>query len=91
MVYIISDNEIIYIKKLDVIQEGMKIQKIEFDVYSKLSGTNLEKLNLSVCDKSKISLLIPVSVSENIDLIRLLRFWIVVVVIIMIYVILQLL
>ena len=58
----ISDNETIYIKKLDVIQERMKIQKIEFDVYCKLSGSNLEKLNLSVCDKSKISLLIPVSI-----------------------------
>ena len=32
----------------------MKAKKIEYNVYSKLSGNNLVKLNLSVCENSKI-------------------------------------
>ena len=53
-------------KKIDVIQEGMKIPKIEYDVYYK-SGNILEKLNLSICEKTKISLSIPIEISENLD------------------------
>ena len=47
----------------------MKIPKAEYDVYCKLSGKNLQKLNLSICKNNKISLLIPVvlSKSENLD------------------------
>ena len=40
--YNISDNEKLFMKKIDVIQEGMKIPKIEYDVYAKLNGTNLK-------------------------------------------------
>ena len=54
-------------KKIDVKQEGMKIPKIEYSVYCKLSGEKLIKLNLTVCEKSKISLSLPVILSENID------------------------
>ena len=32
-VYNISDNEALFMKKIDVIEEGMMIPKIEFDVY----------------------------------------------------------
>ena len=52
---------------MDVIQEGMKIPKIEYDVYCKLSGTNLEKLNLSICGDSKLYISVPVTISENLD------------------------
>ena len=48
--YNISQNEILYIKKIDVFQEWTLIPKIEFDVYYKLNGTNLIKLNLSYCN-----------------------------------------
>ena len=65
--YNLSNNETIYMKKLDIKQEGMKIPKIEYDVYSKLSGSNLTKLNLSLCENSQIFLSIPVNISENID------------------------
>ena len=64
--YSIPDNEILYMKKIDVIQEGMKIPKIEYDVYYK-SGNILQKLNLSICEKTKISLSIPIEISENLD------------------------
>ena len=45
----------------------MKIPKIEYDVYSKTNENKLEKLNLSICDHSKISLYIPIKITENID------------------------
>ena len=66
--YHLPDNELLYIKKIDIKQEGMNIPKVEYDIYSKLSGTKLEKLNISICDNSKISLLIPLIITENIDI-----------------------
>ena len=65
--YNLTNNETLYIKKIDVLQEGMKIPKIEYSVYCKLSGTNLEKLNLSICENTKLFLSIPVSISESLD------------------------
>ena len=65
--YNISENEIIYIKKLDVKREGMKIPKVEYNIYCKLNGTKLQKLNLSVCEDSKISLSIPIEITESLD------------------------
>ena len=60
-------NEKIYMKKVDIIQENMQIPKIEFEVYSRLNGSNLVKLNLSICETSKISMSIPVDISEDLD------------------------
>ena len=51
--YNLSSNETIYMKKIDVIQEGFNIPKVEYDVYSKVYGDGLIKLNLSVCENSK--------------------------------------
>ena len=65
--YNLTNNESLYMKKIEINQQGMKIPKIEYDVYSKLSGENLIKLNLSICQNSSISLLIPVEISENFD------------------------
>ena len=65
--YNLSNNETLYIKKIDVKQEGMKIPKIEYDIYCKFSGSYLRKLNLSVCENTKIDLFIPVEISENVD------------------------
>ena len=63
--YNLTNNETIYMKKLDIIQEGFKIPKVEYDVYSKLSGSNLVKLNLSFCQDIKISLSIPIEITDN--------------------------
>ena len=54
-------------KKIDVVQEGLQIPKVEFDIYCKLNGSNLIKLNLSICEDSKISLSVPVKISGDID------------------------
>ena len=68
--YNIPDDKLLYMKKIDVEQEKMKIPKIKFDVYCKLYETNLTKLNLSICEKSKISLFIPIEINENIDILN---------------------
>ena len=65
--YNISSNETLYMKKIDVVQEGLKTPKVVYDVYSKLFGTNLIKLNLTVCENSKISIFTPFAIAENID------------------------
>ena len=65
--YNISLNESLYMKILGVQQESMKISKTEFDVYSKLNGTNLISLNLSICKDSRISLSVPVDINEDLD------------------------
>ena len=65
--YNISYSETLYIKKIDVTEEGMMIPKIEFDIYYKLNGINLVKLNLSYCINNKIDIFIPLKLTDNID------------------------
>ena len=60
-------NKTLYIKMLEIKQEGMKIPKIEYDIYSKLNNENLTKLNLDSCQNNKISLLMPVNNKSNLD------------------------
>jgi len=68
--YNISNNITLYMKKIEVVQEGMKISKIEYDVYCKLFGINLIKLNVTACKNSKILILIPIELNENIDILN---------------------
>ena len=65
--YHLSINETLYIKKMDIVQEETKALKVEYDVYSKLNGQNLEKLNLTICGEVKISLLIPFNINKDLD------------------------
>ena len=53
--------------KIDVRQEFLKIPKIEYDVFCKLNGTNLIKLDLNYCSNVKIVLSIPIKITENLD------------------------
>ena len=39
--YNLSDNDIVYMKIIEIFQEGMRIPKIEYDLYCKLFGDNL--------------------------------------------------
>ena len=43
--YKLKEDDLIYMKQIEVNQEGMKIPKIEYDVYAKLNGKNLIKLS----------------------------------------------
>ena len=65
--YNLSNNETIYVKKIDIVQEGMKIPKVEYEIYSKLSANNITKLNLSICENSNINILVPTKITGNID------------------------
>ena len=66
--YNISINDSLYIIKIDLKEEGMKIPKIEYEVYYPFnSSNNLTKLNLSICKNIKIKLSIPVTINESLD------------------------
>ena len=65
--YKISKDNKLFMKKIDVIQEGMKIPKVEYDVYCKLDGINLIKLNLSYCGNSKVEISVPIKITESLD------------------------
>ena len=65
--YNIDDNQKIIMKKIDVIQEGLNIPKVEIDVYCYLNSSNLEKLNLSLCSKTKMDISVPIVLTESID------------------------
>ena len=65
--YGIPKNKSLYILKIDVKQEGLKIPKIAYEVYYPLFGDNLIKLNLTVCKDSKIEISIPVVLTDDID------------------------
>ena len=48
----------------------MNISKIEYDVYCKINRTKLQKLDLSICDKSKITISIPVTLNESLEILN---------------------
>ena len=58
--YNIPKNKSLYILKIDVKQDGLKIPKIAYEVYYPLFGNNLIKLNLTVCEGIKVDLSIPI-------------------------------
>ena len=47
--YNISYNNSLYILQIITEEEGMKIPKIEYEVYYPLTGNNLTKLNINSC------------------------------------------
>ena len=56
-------------QKIDVVQEGFKIPKVEISVFAKIDDddTKTIKLNLSLCQNSKMDISIPVVLNEDID------------------------
>ena len=65
--YNISYNDSLYIIKLDVKLQEMKIPKIEYEVYYPLNNEELNILNLSICKDSKIDVSIPIIVEDNLE------------------------
>lgn len=58
-------------KKTETSQKGIKIPKIEYDLYYKLSDKKLHKLNISICKNSTIFLLVPTVIEENLDILNI--------------------
>ena len=67
-IYNISDDKKIYLLKIEVEQEKMKIPKIEYDIYYKENEANLVKLNLNYCNNCRANLLLPIEINENLDM-----------------------
>ena len=65
--YNISSNDTLYMKKMDIAQDKMNTVKVEYDIYYKLFENNLTKLNLTICKDSKISIFIPILLTEHLD------------------------
>jgi len=53
--------------KLEIKIEGMNIPKVEYEIYYPLDNQNFTKLNLSLCKDTKIDILIPVPITEDIS------------------------
>ena len=52
---------------MEIFQKEISIPKIIFDVYYQEKDLIIKKINLSICDKSKIYISIPNIKTENID------------------------
>ena len=67
-IYNISDNESLYILKMDVEQDKYKIPKIQYEVYYSLNNeTKLTQLNLSICENIDMDLYLHVGLNGNLD------------------------
>ena len=60
-------DEPLYILKMEFNISGMKIPKIEYEVYYLSNKREFIKLNLSICQNEKITISFPVIINDNID------------------------
>ena len=66
--YNISNNDSLYLLKIIYEEEGMKIPKVEYEVYYPLNNSNsLNKLNLTKCKSKGLKIEISISVDINND------------------------
>ena len=65
--YKIPEDKLLYTKILEIPSEGMKIPKIEYEIYCKLKDSNLVQLNKSICNNTKIDIIIPIILDEDIN------------------------
>ena len=65
--YNISKNNSLYIFQLIVEEPGMKIPKVEYEIYYPFNIYNLTKLNLTYCKNQKIEIIIPVKINDTLD------------------------
>ena len=67
--YNISENDSLYILQIISEEVGMKIPKLEYEVYYPLNndGNELIKLNLTSCKGTKIEISIIVEINDSLD------------------------
>jgi hypothetical protein len=68
--YNISNETSIYIQKIEVIQDGFQIPKVEYKVYSRFGEEKLQKLNFFVCENDKINIYTNIDYISNLDIIN---------------------
>ena len=61
--YNISENDTIYILKIDIFTPNCITSKVEYELFYPLNGKNLTSLNLSVCENVKIDIYYPVDLN----------------------------
>ena len=66
--YNISNEQKLYIIKIDIEQNGYKITKVEYDIYSKINNSNLIKLNKLICSNTKANIYVPITLTDNLDI-----------------------
>ena len=65
--YNISYNESLYLIKIEIKIEGMKIPIIEYELYYPLYNEQLITLNLTICKNEEIDILIPIKINDTLD------------------------
>ena len=65
--YNISYNNSLYIIELIKNLDGIKIPKVEYEIYYPLYNQSLSKLNLELCKDTKVEISIPVSIDDEIE------------------------
>ena len=66
--YNISQNDSLYLLRIDIQQVGMTVGTFEYEVLYPIEDDNLKKLNLTVCKDVKIDIVIPLNISaENVE------------------------
>ena len=66
--YNISKNDSLYILQVITEEEGMKIPKLDYEVYYPLNNSKeLTKLNLALCENTKIEISISVKINDLLD------------------------
>ena len=67
--YNISKSNSLYILELILEEQGMKIPKVEYEVYYPFNNSNyLTKLNINLCEGTKIKISIPVKLNGTLDI-----------------------
>ena len=63
--YNISNNSDLIILKLDYYSNELITQKVEYEVYYSFDNNNKTKLNLSICENTKIKIYLPLNISKD--------------------------
>ena len=56
----------IYLKQIEIEQEGFNVKKVEYDIYARSPNSHLKKLNILSCT-NKMTLSIPIKITESLD------------------------
>ena len=66
--YNITNNDTLYILEYIYEEEGMKIPKVEYEIYYQFYNySNLTKLNLNLCEGTKVEISILVKINDDIE------------------------
>ena len=65
--YNISEDESLYLLRIDVEQVGMRVGSFEYEVMYPIEDNNLKKLNLTICKDVKIDISVPMNITGDLE------------------------